>query len=119
MEFLVFDHDDHDILLGLDWFYKTGCGIYRSQGILDFKNSISIQNESIIENPEQNKIIDIFHSDVELSKDFYWDMSINQIVPASGLNTSEKIKFNSLAQEAKGLFKKNLNELEKCSVKTK
>ncbi|CAF0914339.1 unnamed protein product [Brachionus calyciflorus] len=77
MEFLVFDHDNQDILLGLDWFYKTGSGIYPSDGILDFKNSTLIQNESIIENPEQNIIIGIFHSDVELNKDFYWDMSFN------------------------------------------
>ncbi|CAF1148008.1 unnamed protein product, partial [Brachionus calyciflorus] len=28
MQFLVFDHEDHDVLLGLDWFKKTGCGIF-------------------------------------------------------------------------------------------
>ncbi|CAF1138545.1 unnamed protein product, partial [Brachionus calyciflorus] len=35
MQFLVFDHEDHDVLLGL------GCGIFPSQGFLEFKNDIS------------------------------------------------------------------------------
>ncbi|CAF0816672.1 unnamed protein product [Brachionus calyciflorus] len=43
IEFLVFDHEDHDVLLGLDWFNKTGCGIFPSQGILIFKED---ENES-------------------------------------------------------------------------
>ena len=28
MSFVVIDHKDHDILLGLDWFNQTGAGFY-------------------------------------------------------------------------------------------
>ncbi|CAF1142183.1 unnamed protein product, partial [Brachionus calyciflorus] len=92
IEFLVFDHEDHDVLLGLDWFKKTGCGIFLSQ-------------------------VDIFKTDVALSSDLFWNTSENTMVPASDLNPSEKIKFNTLSQEGVGLFAKSLKELGKCSVK--
>ncbi|CAF0805169.1 unnamed protein product [Brachionus calyciflorus] len=60
--------------------------------------------------------IDIFQTDVELSKDYYWDMSYLEMVPASDLNAIEKLKFNSLTKEAKGLFARKINELGICSV---
>ncbi|RNA35355.1 hypothetical protein BpHYR1_031093 [Brachionus plicatilis] len=28
LEFIVFNHDDHDVLLGIDWFHKTRAGIF-------------------------------------------------------------------------------------------
>ena len=40
IEFIVFDHKDHDVLLGLDWFNKTGCGIFPSKGIIEFERRI-------------------------------------------------------------------------------
>jgi hypothetical protein len=36
MEFLIIDHEDHDVLLGLDWFNLTGAAIYPAEGILKF-----------------------------------------------------------------------------------
>ena len=34
LKFLIIDHEDHDVLLGLDWFNKTGVGIYPKQNYL-------------------------------------------------------------------------------------
>ena len=39
IEFIVFDHDDHDILLGFDWFRKTESGIFPSRGVIQFPDS--------------------------------------------------------------------------------
>ncbi|RNA04021.1 hypothetical protein BpHYR1_021595, partial [Brachionus plicatilis] len=39
IEFIVFDHEDHDVLLGLDWFRKTNAGIFPSQGLIKFPGS--------------------------------------------------------------------------------
>ncbi|CAF0957934.1 unnamed protein product [Brachionus calyciflorus] len=100
MHFLVFDHEDHDVLIRF----------------LEFKDDISIDNEnfSILTDEKTEKI---YQTDIELSKDLYWDLSQNNMVPASELNPSEKLKFNSLANSAKGMFGKNLDELGQCSVR--
>ncbi|CAF1094478.1 unnamed protein product [Brachionus calyciflorus] len=58
MQFLVFDHD---VLLGLDWFNKTECGFFPSQGILKFKNDVHEQEEIEI---TSNETFDIFQTDV-------------------------------------------------------
>ncbi|CAF0845926.1 unnamed protein product [Brachionus calyciflorus] len=83
-----------------------GCGIFPSQGILEFKNNISHDDDNNVGNDIEN----IFQTDVELSSDYYWDMSFNEMFPASELNPSEKLKFKTLANEANGLFANNINE---------
>ncbi|CAF1063190.1 unnamed protein product [Brachionus calyciflorus] len=82
IEFLVFDHDDHDVLFGLDWSIKMGCGIFPSQGLLEFKNDIRQADENNLGNDKEN----IFQTDVGLSIDYYWDISYNDMLPASELN---------------------------------
>jgi len=36
MQFLVMEHEDHDVLLGLDWFRKTGASISPAESTLKF-----------------------------------------------------------------------------------
>ena len=111
IEFLVFDHDDHDDLLGLDWFNKTGCGIFPSQGILKFKED---ENESI--EAQKEEISNIFHTDIASDNEYFLDTSDLKLIPASDLDTNQENKFSLMANEAKGLFAKSLQELDKCSV---
>jgi hypothetical protein len=34
--FIIIEHEDHDVLLGLPWFIKTGAGLYPKENILHF-----------------------------------------------------------------------------------
>ncbi len=54
ISFLVLEHDDHDSLLGLDWFSATGAGLYPAMKLLRFPGQnvyldkvkqISVDNE--------------------------------------------------------------------------
>ncbi|CAF0938986.1 unnamed protein product [Brachionus calyciflorus] len=112
IEFLVFDHEDHDVLLGLDWFNKTGYGIFPSQGILKFKEDEKESKTAPIE-----EISDIFHTEIASDNEYFWDTCDLKIIPASDLETNQKNKFSLMANKAKGLFAKSLQELDKCSAK--
>ncbi|RMZ99726.1 hypothetical protein BpHYR1_052017 [Brachionus plicatilis] len=73
IEFIVFDHEDHDDLLGLDWFQKTNSGIFPSHGLKKFPGSdFKLENS---ENNKEENIFDIFLSDVnaETSDDYFWE----------------------------------------------
>ncbi|CAF0793408.1 unnamed protein product [Brachionus calyciflorus] len=85
IEFLVFDHEDHDVLLGLDWFNKTWCEIFPSQGILKFKED---EKKSIEASKEE--ISDIFHTEIASENEYFWDTSDLKIIPASDLETNQK-----------------------------
>ena len=53
MEFLIIDHEDHDVLLGLDWFNLTGAAIYPAEGILKFP-SLKLKLKKIEDNIEED-----------------------------------------------------------------
>ena len=40
LKFLIIENDDHDALLGLDWFMVTGAGICPADGTLRFPEKI-------------------------------------------------------------------------------
>ncbi len=43
LELLVINHNDHDVLLGLDWFNATNAGIYPAANRIEFNDSIIIK----------------------------------------------------------------------------
>jgi hypothetical protein len=55
ISFLVMEHDDHDALLGLDWFGATGAGLYPAMKLLRFPG----QNIYL----DKTKQIDVFNEE--------------------------------------------------------
>ncbi|CAF1106249.1 unnamed protein product [Brachionus calyciflorus] len=111
IEFIVFDHKDHDFLLGLDWFNKTGYGIFRSKGIIEFpskEEKDSFNEESDTDN--------IFVTEFEFENDSYWNISNFKMVPESDLSQGDSALFASLASDARGLFANSINELGAYSI---
>ena len=47
MQFLIVDHDDHEALLGYDWFMATGAGIIPYENVLKFPSKTININEPI------------------------------------------------------------------------
>ena len=72
MEFVVFDHDDNDILLGLDWFRKTNAGIFPSLGVIKFPDS-EFKINQCNNTYHSSDIFDVFFSESnpEMSDDYF------------------------------------------------
>ena len=46
ISFIVLEHDDHEILLGLDWFRLTGASLHPSDRVLNFPGTtVSLLND--------------------------------------------------------------------------
>ncbi|CAF0975655.1 unnamed protein product [Brachionus calyciflorus] len=118
-EFVVFDHEDNDVLLGLDWFCKIDCGIYPYKAMLSFPEEKNYLKKYIKE-LDSDDTADMFLSElnvdkVELEEENYWDMSDIKLEPASKLNPKELIHFDKLKYSASKIFA-NENELSACSI---
>ncbi|CAF1105585.1 unnamed protein product, partial [Brachionus calyciflorus] len=103
IEFIVFDHEDHDILLGMDWFHKTQSGIFPSQGIIkfpDFELNIKSHQSSRID------VFEVFTSEIEESEKYLDYLSDNpelKMVPEIELDSKQLNSFNELKGEASSL----------------
>jgi hypothetical protein len=54
IDFVVMNHDDHDVLLGLNWFNKTAAGLYPRTKTLHFPGqTIKLDNIGKIEDDEE------------------------------------------------------------------
>ena len=47
LTFLIMEHDDHDVLLGLDWFSLTGAGLFPAEKILKFPGQKILLDEEL------------------------------------------------------------------------
>ncbi|CAF1062661.1 unnamed protein product [Brachionus calyciflorus] len=120
IEFVVFDHEDNDVLLDYDWFCKTKCGIYPYKTMLSFPEDKIYLNEDIKE-LDRNDTADMFLSElnvdeVELEEENFWDMSDKKLEPASKLNSKELIHFDKLKYSASKMFANEIDELGACSI---
>ncbi|CAF0994220.1 unnamed protein product [Brachionus calyciflorus] len=121
IEFVVFDHEDNDVLLGLDWFCKTKCGIYPYKAMLSFPEDKIYLNEDIKELQDRDDTADMFLSElnvdeVELEEEYFWDMSDLKLEPASKLNSKELTHFEKLKYSASKMFANEIDELGACSI---
>ena len=125
LEFIVIDHKDHDILLGLDWFNITKAGIFPSTNIIIFPNSDKV-NEL-----ENNDLRDLYQIDDESiyqvdslddeTVKFYeeessWSFNEVTIKPEKEFSEEDKPKLTFLIEASKTLFAKNAKELGTCKI---
>jgi len=80
IEFLVIEHEDHDVLLGLDWFTENSAGIFPGDNLLRFKE------DNIYLGDESQHIDRIPHiltmqtmNDEDDEKNDFWDFNIQEI----------------------------------------
>ena len=62
--FIIIDHSDHDILLGLDWFQATVVGFYPGKQILKFPKLPNYMIQDKEEEESNESIIDLCLADV-------------------------------------------------------
>ena len=119
ISFIIIDHSDHDILLGLDWFSATDVGFYPGQKILKFPklpNYINLDHE----NEENNEtIIDLCLADVpdefDMDTDLSWELSQKiEIRPQMTLTPHQLKIFEMVALKIKKVVATNLDNLGKC-----
>ena len=125
LEFIVIDHKDHDILLGLDWFKLTKAGIFPSTNIIIFPNSDKVNKL------ENNDLRDLYQIDDESiyqvdslddeTVKFYeeessWSFNEVTIKPEIEFSEEDKPKLTFLIEASKTLFAKNAKELGTCKI---
>ena len=105
---VIMEHDDHEVLLGLDWFMVTGASLHPKFKVLRFPG-VSVPLES--HNEEQwniNEFDDVEEvlalevadaSDIEGDTDWYIDNDI-KMEPSEKLNQNERIKSSSIEKTA-------------------
>ena len=122
MSFLVLDMDDHEVLLGLNWFEKTGAGIFPSEKILRFPGHTVhlLKDESNYDSFDEP--LDLYLSEVVDEDDIVdnseWDASRKPVFePAVPLSMDQLRDFKKLLKENKDLFALSIDDLGVCAVR--
>ena len=114
----MIEHNDHDILLGLDWFSITKAGVYPAIKEIHFpSDKIYLNNEFLkTDNMDQILFIEI-DDDIEIPEDIEWNTSGKEIEPMGKLSKMEQKLFKELLLNSKFVFASNVLNLGACSVR--
>ena len=113
LEFIVFDHNDHDVLLGMDWFELTGCGIFPSKGILQFPDEEEL-NSKQVDFPYSNLFLTEINDEFE--QQYSWDTSYDTIKPVIELNQTEAKLFGKVKKDVLSVIANSIDELGECAT---
>ncbi len=121
LKFVVIDHKDNDILLGLNLFELTDCGIYPGRKLLKFPKSPNYVFNEPKENELDESIIDLCLADIpdelDIDNDISWELDQQvEIKPASKLVAKQTKLFNGLVTKIKGNVAHSLKDLGKCNI---
>ena len=121
LEFLIMDHDDHDILLGLDWFELTGAGMYPSKKELRFpsdKISLATNFQFRVDDEDENVCLVEIGDDVEVPEEIEWDINKKFVTnPAGNLSEKELKTFNTIIEFYKDVMVVDIKDLDACTVR--
>ena len=132
LEMLVMDHEDHDVLLGLNWFVATGAGLFPAEKVLKFPGQKVhldtdgkwIQDErylSTIDPYDEVLISEIVDSD-DLSEETNWEPLTKEeldnlkIKPTAELTKEQLSKFNAAIKGLTPMFAVAVADLESCNI---
>ena len=92
--FIIIDHSDHDILLGLDWFQATDVGFYPGKKILKFPKLPKYMILDKEEEESNESVIDLCLADIpdelDLDNDISWEPNhLIDIKPTMVLDSSQ------------------------------
>jgi hypothetical protein len=120
LELMVIPHEDHDVLLGLDWFIATGAGLYPSLKLLRFPSSdVELHRgtrNSLPHDVDSFTAIKDIPDDPELFEDYDWTSEKVKFEPELEMSKEEEHEFYSLLNENKDMFAHELEDLATCTV---
>ena len=109
---VVFDHDDHEVLLGLDWSMATGTSLHPKSHTLQFPGTVvqlysSQQSDDMYNGTDDDNCIlsvnKVDEDDIAVDVDWHTTALI-QMKPLGSLTNAETASFASLAQAAQSTF---------------
>ena len=118
LKFIIIEHDDHEILLGLDWFSATGAGIFPSEKILKFPS----QNVYLSEEESDDFIEAIQTYDVNEEEsapdeiDWRFSEDCNNIKLPKELTLRQKDDFKLMINEMGDAFSLGIHDLGRCTI---
>ena len=125
MAFIVIDHKDHDILLGLDWFDQTGVGFYPGKKILKFPNRPDRYMDtamSDLDDDQHERTVDLCLAEepdeIDIDGEVSWEPSPSKsiIKPQAKLTQPQMRIFENIAKRAEKSAAHSLADLGKCNV---
>ena len=119
-KFVVIDYKDHDILLGIDWFYRTSAGIFPGKKILQFpKVGVDLGELSSNEEGSETVLLTEMEGQIEVCLDDDWNFNgIGIQWVARGDLTAEQKK--TLAEknfQGRRIFARCMKELGCCNTR--
>jgi hypothetical protein len=121
IKFIVMDHDDHDVLLGLDWFMATGAGLFPAEGMLSFPGEkIYVQQRTDFPTEENFAIETIVDSIEELSdtEEGYGLMVPGPTASSEPTNFKPEVPLNAEQSEEFNNVKESFIEISAANMKT-
>ena len=123
LDFVVLDHDSHDILLGIDWFKLSRAGLYPYLNLLRFPSGDvkldNRKNETIEDNKvslESISLVEVPYDSEELLDTIEWNSKPSEVVPGLSLTKKDEILFFDLLKENEGRFAHCNEDLDRCTV---
>ena len=126
LKFIVIDHNDHDILLGLNWFEITKAGVYPAIKMLKFPDQDIYLPDN--ETDKSGGTIDSYDDILvsvfrevdgnEIDVEDEWTFAkTTTLTPQEKLNKRDLDSFNELLKEFKNMFANDIATLGACSVR--
>ena len=119
LSFVLLEHDDHDTLLGLDWFAQSHVGFYPNKKILKFPRYPDYLNDDL----DDEETIDLFiseeHDDIDIEGETSWVLdhfSCHDIKPGAKLSARELKIFMEMVNRIGIYVASKISELGKCNL---
>jgi hypothetical protein len=122
ISFLVLEMDDHDVLLGLNWFEATGAGVYPMEKILRFPGhtvhlSKNTEKFDFYDEPMDILLTEVIDED-DIDDESSWEKSSGPLmVSKEPLDEKQQKLFNNLCNDVGGMFATDFNDLGECKVR--
>jgi hypothetical protein len=134
LELIIIEHKDHDVLLGLDWFEKSGAGIYPATKVIKFRDFtvrkegedwIKEENSKEVSENDENEplksvlAIEVLDSD-DITPDIDWETNKKTVVPITKYNfnnNTERELWKQLFTKIERTSASSIEELSVCTVR--
>jgi len=125
---IVLDHDEHEVLLGLDWFSESLAGLFPAERKLKFPTRTIYfpegNGDALIHEEQMREdvmVAEVIDEEEDISDELYWMFPEDDKVEPhdrSQLTEEENRLFDErMPKIVKGAFAKDLKDLGKCNVR--
>ena len=125
ISFIVIEHNDHDVLLGLDWFNQTGAGFYPGNKVLKFPHKPEEYFEASAEEVDteiNERTVDLCLAEdpdeIDIDSDVSWELADTKfdIRPQAKLTKQQERIFMDTTKRLEKYVAKSIMELGKCKI---